>query len=224
MRIIVAGTGKLATELMNSDELRVANTVAPWSNVIDRTSKSVLVHAGSGRELGSIASYCDQTQSTLIELSTGSKFEFEAMSFPLVICPNTNILMLKFMNLFEVSGHQFRGYDIEVFESHQAGKTSVAGTAVSIANSLEVKEKDIRSVRDANIQRTEFQIPESDLPRHAFHRIEIKDRSCGLRFESIVLGDAPYAAGVVKIIDVLRSRTLESRRYSVMDFVKNGWL
>jgi 4-hydroxy-tetrahydrodipicolinate reductase len=224
MRVIIAGTGKLASELMNSAELRIENTVAPWSNVIDRASNSVVVHAGSGRELSSIASYCDYTQSPLIELSTGSKFEFEALNFPLVICPNTNILMLKFMNLFEVSGNQFRGYDIKIFESHQAEKTSVPGTAISIANSLEVKEQDICSVRDPNIQRTEFQIWESDLPRHAFHRIEIKDRSCSLKFESNVIGDAPYAAGVVKIIDVLRSRTLEARRYSVMDFVKSGWL
>jgi hypothetical protein len=39
-----------------------------------------------------------------------------------------------------------------------------------------------------------------------------------------VYGDAPYAEGVAKIIEAASGRELENRRYSIMEFVKNGWL
>ncbi|MDI9690464.1 hypothetical protein QM326_38275, partial [Burkholderia cenocepacia] len=69
--------------------------------------------------------------SPLVELSTGSDLETGTYGFPVVLCPNTNILMLKFMSMLETSGHLFRDCDISVTESHQAGKTSVPGTAGS---------------------------------------------------------------------------------------------
>jgi len=39
-----------------------------------------------------------------------------------------------------------------------------------------------------------------------------------------VFGRAPYAEGVAKIISAVRSNELESKRYSVMDFIEKGWL
>jgi 4-hydroxy-tetrahydrodipicolinate reductase len=224
MRILIAGAGRLATELMNSKELRKLHSVVPWSSDVHEADKSIVVHAGSGRELSAISAYCDKTKSALVELSTGSSIESMSVNFPVVLCPNTNILMLKFMALFEISGHQFREYEIELSESHQSGKTSVPGTAVSIASALGIQSNDIRSVRDTSVQRNEFHIPETELSRHAFHRIEVRDGSCSLRFESTVLGEAPYAAGVAKIVDAMTHRVLEPRTYSVTEFIKSGWI
>jgi 4-hydroxy-tetrahydrodipicolinate reductase len=224
MQVIIAGTGKLATELLQSMEVAPSAKLASWANKSSEASKSIVVHAGSGRELEAIASYCESTQSTLIELATGSKVESMPVPFPVVLCPNTNILMLKFMAMLEQCGKMFNGYEIEIIESHQASKTSVPGTAVNIAHSLGMSGSDIQSVRDTIIQRTQLEIPEADIERHAFHQVMIHEGKCSVKLETRVYGEAPYAKGVAQIVAAACGNKLESRPYSVMEFVKNGWL
>ncbi|WP_175837022.1 dihydrodipicolinate reductase C-terminal domain-containing protein [Burkholderia anthina] len=240
MQVLVVGTGKLATELLRSHQLDPAIChVMPWSDGArddaERSdarrsdarrsdARSIVVHAGSGRELPDVIAFCRATGSTLIELSTGSNLETGSHDFPVVLCPNTNILMLKFMSMLETSGHLFRDCHISVTESHQASKTSVPGTAVDIGQSLGVPAQDIRSVRDPAEQRDALQIPDDQLGRHAFHRIRIEDGACSLQFESRVYGASPYADGVSRIVDAVRQRDLERRRYSIVEFIRNGWL
>lgn len=146
------------------------------------------------------------------------------VAFPIVLCPNTNILMLKFMAMLEQCGKMFNGYEINIIESHQASKASVPGTAVNIAHSLGMSSNDIQSVRDTSIQRTQLEIAEADLARHAFHQVQIHEGKCSVKLESRVYGDAPYAEGVAQIVAAASSRQLERRLYSIMEFVKNGWL
>ncbi|WP_175716204.1 dihydrodipicolinate reductase C-terminal domain-containing protein [Burkholderia anthina] len=235
MQVLVVGTGKLATELLRSHQLDPAIChVMPWSDraravaghddASRSDARSIVVHAGSGRELPDAIAFCHATGSTLVELSTGSALEADSYDFPVVLCPNTNILMLKFMSMLETSGHLFRDCNISVTESHQAGKTSVPGTAVDIGQSLGVPARDIRSVRDSAEQRDALQIPDDQLGRHAFHRIRIEDGACSLQFESRVYGASPYADGVSRIVDAVRQRDLERRRYSIVEFIRNGWL
>ncbi|WP_269511341.1 dihydrodipicolinate reductase C-terminal domain-containing protein [Burkholderia sp. IMCC1007] len=240
MQVLVVGTGKLATELLRSHQLDPAIFhVMPWSegaradagrSDARRTdarrsdARSIVVHAGSGRELPDAIAFCHATGSTLVELSTGSDLETGSHDFPIVLCPNTNILMLKFMCMLETSGHLFRDCNISVTESHQASKTSVPGTAVDIGQSLGVPAQHIRSVRDPAEQRDALQIPDDQLGRHAFHRIRIEDGACSLQFESRVYGASPYADGVSRIVDAVRQRDLERRRYSIVEFIRNGWL
>lgn len=224
MQIIIAGTGKLATELLQSMKLGPSAKVESWASKRSGAEKSIVVHAGSGRELEAITAYCASTQSTLIELATGSKLESLPLSFPVVLCPNTNILMLKFMAMLDHSGKMFNGYTINIIESHQASKRSVPGTAVSIAHSLGLDSSDIQSVRDTSVQRTQLEIPQAELERHAFHRVVIREGACSVTLETRVFGDAPYAEGVAQIVAAVSSHPLENRLYSVMEFVKSGWL
>jgi len=246
MQVIVVGTGKLATELLGSHRLDPSTChVMAWSEHV-RTepqrsddagrsdarrndarridARSIVVHAGSGRELPDAIAFCQATGSPLVELSTGSDLETGSHDFPIVLCPNTNILMLKFMSMLETSGHLFRDCRISVTESHQASKTSVPGTAVGIGQSLGIPAHEIRSVRDPNEQRDALQIPDDQLGRHAFHRIRIEDDACTLQFESRVYGAAPYADGVSRIVEAVRQHALEPRRYSIVEFIHNGWL
>ncbi|MCA7949916.1 dihydrodipicolinate reductase [Burkholderia seminalis] len=235
MQVIVVGTGKLANELLDAHTLDPAICrVMRWSDSTRadarrsdarRTdARSIVVHAGSGRELPAAIAFCEATASPLIELSTGSDLETASHAFPVVLCPNTNILMLKFMSMLETSGHLFRDCKISLTESHQAGKTSVPGTAVGIAQSLGVPPEDIRSVREPDVQRNEFGIPDDQLGRHAVHRIQIDDGACSLRLESRVYGATPYADGVSRIVETVRQHDLENRRYSIVEFIRNGWL
>lgn len=224
MKVIVVGAGKLAKELLAALPSGDVGEVVPWAAEGLPAEKSVVVHAGSGRELQAVAAYCAATQSPLVELSTGSTLEQAALGFPVVLCPNTNLLMLKFMAMLERSGHLFRGYRIGLIESHQAQKSSVPGTAVSMALALGLAPGDIHSVRDAEVQQRVLQISPEHLARHAYHQVLIEDGSCSVKLETRVYGDAPYADGVAHIVAGVRDRPLESRRYSIMEFIDNGWL
>lgn len=224
MQVFIAGTGKLATELLQLLSKHDAYRVSPWADRPQAAEKAIVVHAGSGRELDAIVAFCEATHSPLLELSTGSRIEDAPRGFPVVLCPNTNILMLKFMAMLEQAGPMFRAYPVQLIESHQATKTSVPGTAVSIAQSLGMATPDIRSVRDPAVQRTQLQIADADLPRHAFHQILIQDGPCSVKLETRVTGEAPYAHGVDQIILAVMRHELENRCYPVMAFIQQGWL
>lgn len=222
MRVLVVGSGKLATEVLGM-RLSPDYQVLPWGSN-ESALKSIVVHAGSGRELPEVLEYCRQTNSTLIELSTGTSLCSVPYGFPIVVCPNVNVLMLKFMGMLRASGHLFRDCGISLTESHQATKTSVPGTAVSIAGYLNLSPKSIRSVRDVNEQMEEFRVPHENLSRHAIHRIQIREGDCTLQFESRVIGTSPYAQGTAQIVQAVGRRQLESRYFSVMDLIDARWI
>lgn len=119
-QIIIAGSGKLATELLTRLDLGSDCQLVPWEPTRPQAEQAIVVHAGSGRELDAIAEFCAATGSPLIELATGSALEGALPAFPVVLCPNTNILMLKVMYMLEMGGHLFRGNPITFTESHQA--------------------------------------------------------------------------------------------------------
>ncbi len=224
MQIIIAGSGKLATELLTRLDWGSDCQLTPWGPLLPRAERAIVVHAGSGRELDAITEFCAATCSPLIELATGSALEGALPAFPVVLCPNTNILMLKVMYMLEMGGHLFRGTPITFTESHQAPKQSVPGTAVSMAQSLGLTAGDIRSVRDPKVQQTSLQIPAAHLGRHAFHRIDIEDGSCSVKLETLVVGESPYVSGVAQIVAATRAHGLENRVYAVAEFIRNGWL
>ena len=225
VHIYIAGSGKLATELLNAQAWgRDDVQLIPWASAPPHAGRATVVHAGSGRELAAITAYCAATGSPLIELATGSVLEEASPAFPVVLCPNTNILMLKVMHMLELGGHLFRGHRIRFTESHQAQKKSVPGTAVSMARSLGLGAEDIRSVRDPAVQQQSLQVPAAHLARHAFHRVEIEDGSCSVKLETLVVGDSPYVSGVASIVAATQAHALENRLYSVAEFIRLGWL
>lgn len=224
MQILIVGSGKLATELIQHLSLDVPVEVVAWSSATRRKSRAIVVHAGSGRELQEVFAFCQETKSILIELATGSGLESVTSNFPIVMCPNINILMLKFMSMIAKSGCLFHGYDILLQESHQAGKASTPGTAVAMALSLGLSKHDIVSVRDPEEQSSTLRIPAEHLGRHALHRISIRDAACSITLETRVYGASPYAEGLAKIISAVSARPLESRIYAINEMIENAWV
>lgn len=228
MQVFIAGSGKLASELLEHLVSSTEFTVSAWTDEPEVADRCIVVHAGSGRQLDGIAKFCRQTSSALVELSTGSSLEGSNPAFPVVLCPNTNILMLKFMCMLERSGGFYKGLDVSLTESHQAGKTSVPGTAVVMAQAIGLAPTQIESVRPPDQQVNKLGIPPDQLSRHAFHRIEIKDGSCSVTLETRVYGNAPYASGVQKILAAVCRRVLsgelQPRIYAITELIESGWL
>lgn len=225
MNIYIVGKGKLAQAIIEANIEIDYTEFKEWSSSAETSlSKSVLIHAGSGRQLNDCIEFCKETGSILIELSTGLETETIKAEFPIIMCPNTSILILKALNLIKKSKGMFDGFNITITESHQATKTTEPGTAFDFAHSLNTPTSKIESVRDVKIQRNEIGIPEEYLGRHAYHKIEITDDNDSFTLETKVLGHDSYAKGVEQIIKAVLKAQLENRVYSVDELIEKGYL
>jgi hypothetical protein len=224
-QVLVIGNGKLAKEILDNLKTDSVSSVISWNDKSGLNKLPVIVvHAGSGRELGDAISFCSVKKSLLIELSTSSHLETEEITFPAIVCPNVNILILKFMLMMKKCGHLFEDYNKAILESHQSSKTSKPGTAINLAESLGLREDEIKSVRDPDVQEKELGIPPEHLARHAYHRIEIAEKNVTLKFEAMVFGQSAYANGLGKMIEGITGKILEPRLYDVLELVEHGWV
>lgn len=225
IKIFVAGSGKLANAILNSDLSFQSCEILKWDTryqMLDE--KVILVHAGSGRQLKECVEFCDRTKSIFIELSTGLETEMLQPDFPLIICPNTSILVLKTLNMLKVNGRNFENYSISITESHQSTKKTEPGTAYAFANALKFSVDKIVSVRNPEMQQNKIGIPEEYLGKHAYHKIVIKDGNDEITIETKVLGHDSYAKGVKMIIEAALINSLENKRYTVLDLIANNML
>lgn len=225
IQVLIVGSGKLANELLENLNSSSIRSVLPWAqrDTIWNGCR-IIVHAGSGREIENVVTFCSLHHLVLVELSTTGDLENVNPEFPIVICPNTNILMLKFMAMLQSQGHLFSEYDKELLESHQANKKSEPGTGMSMAESLGLPKEEIISVRDPLIQERRIGIPSEHLSRHAFHKIRITDGNVGIVMETKVLGQAPYALGLARIIEGICKRDLEPGKHEILKLIRNGWI
>ncbi|WON93108.1 MULTISPECIES: dihydrodipicolinate reductase C-terminal domain-containing protein [unclassified Sphingobacterium] len=223
-KAFVVGSGKLANAILEADYSIPNVEISPWQPSITTTSPSIVIHAGSGRELQDCLDFCARTDSVLIELSTGLETEKLETAFPLVICPNTSVLLLKTLHMLQQFGHNFKDYEISIIESHQASKNTEPGTAYHIANSLQVAHERVVSIRDAKTQAYKINIPVAYLEKHAYHQIVIKDKNDEIKIETKVLGHDSYSNGVKKILEACVNNKLANRRHTVLDLVAMGLL
>lgn len=225
MKILIVGSGKLAKALLEADFSSQPVERMKWDEAVQPViAPAVLVHAGSGRQLKECLDFCNRTKSPLIELSTGLGSEKIIPDFPLIICPNTSILLLKTLHAMKSIAGYFQNITITITESHQSAKTSEPGTAHAFAKILNVPAENIISIRDPEIQMRGLGIPEEYLNKHAFHRIQMADNNDTVTIETKVLGYNSYVEGVKKIIDAVSHHKFENRVYTVLEFIDAGWL
>lgn len=224
MKVFIIGSGKLANALSTGLSVSLCE-IHPWETACQKLNeKAILVHAGSGRQLDECWNYCTKTSSIFIELSTGLETEKKTPDFPLIICPNTSILVLKTLNMIKVHGSYFENYEISITESHQSTKTTEPGTAYTFANSLQYPHNKITSVRDPDIQLNNIGIPQEYLSKHAYHKIVIKDGDDEVTIETKVLGHNTYVNGVKRIIEAVLKQNLENRKYTILELIDRKML
>jgi 4-hydroxy-tetrahydrodipicolinate reductase len=225
MKILVVGSGKLANALLTTNLSILNGEILKWESQHQTLKdKAIIVHAGSGRQIKECIEFCEKTKSIFIELSTGSETEKMNPGFPLIICPNTSILVLKTLNLLKASGKYFENYNVSILESHQASKKTEPGTAYAFANALNFNSNKIVSIREPEIQQNKIGIPKEFLDKHAYHKIVIKDGNDEVTIETKVLGHDSYANGVKSIIEAVLKCSLENKRYTVLDLIDNNIL
>jgi 4-hydroxy-tetrahydrodipicolinate reductase len=164
-----------------------------------------------------------------------------------VIAPNMGKQIVAIQHALEKLSDDFpgsfKGYDLEVVESHQKTKADTSGTAIAVINSIKgligspIKGKREFEVSDVKMLRDEasssaFGVPKEAIDGgHAFHTYTITspDKTVQFELKHNVCGRRVYAEGTadaVKFLDVMIRRygPEKGKCFDMIDVLKEGAL
>lgn len=157
-------------------------------------------------------------------------------STPVVIAPNMAKQIVGFQAMMEYAADTFpglfKGYSLQVVESHQKGKADTSGTAkamVGYFNKLGVDfdVDHIQMVRDPEIQEKEWGIPKEHLGGHGWHTYTLTadDGSALFEFKHNINGRDIYVSGTFDAVLFLKNKLdhpEKSRKlYTMIDVLKD---
>jgi len=155
-------------------------------------------------------------------------------STPAIIAPNMAKQIVGFQAMMEYTANTFpdlfKGYSLEIKESHQKGKADTSGTAKAMVRyfiklGLAFAENDIKKERDPDIQKTVWGIPEGYLEGHGWHTysLESGDKTVRFEFTHNVNGRDVYAQGTLDALIYLDKKVTEGAQgevFSMIDVLK----
>ncbi len=155
-------------------------------------------------------------------------------SIAAVIAPNMAKQIVGFQAMMEYAANTFadlfKGYSLEIRESHQHGKADTSGTAKAMVGyfnqlGLTFNAKDIVMERDPEIQKSEWGIPEAYLTGHGWHTYSLvsEDKTVQFEFTHNVNGRDVYAKGTLEALIFLNlkiSQDAAGKVYTMIDVLK----
>jgi len=151
-----------------------------------------------------------------------------------VIAPNMAKQIVAFQAMIDFAARSFpelfKGYSLQVRESHQKGKADTSGTARAVVSSfqqlgIDFSMADIDQERDPETQKSEWGIPEEYLTGHAWHTYTLtsEDRTTKFEFTHNVNGRDIYARGTMDAIEYLHHQLQKNDRgtvFTMMDVLR----
>jgi len=183
--------------------------------------------------------YCDHALPFVMGTTGGDREPLEkrvgASAIPAVIAPNMAKQIVGFQAMMAYAAASFpdlfKGYTLQVKESHQQGKADTSGTAKAIIgyfNSLGIPftTADIVKERLPEKQQKEWAIPEEYLTGHAWHTYSLDsgDGTVHFEFTHNVNGREVYAAGTLDAVAYLSKKIdsgIKGTVFTMMDVLKN---
>jgi 4-hydroxy-tetrahydrodipicolinate reductase len=157
--------------------------------------------------------------------------------FAALIAPNMAKQIVGFQAMMEYAAHTFpglfKGYSLEVKESHQHGKADTSGTAKAMLGyfnrlGIDYYTKDIQMIRDPEIQEKQLGIPKEHLSGHAWHTYTLKSRdgSALFEFKHNINGRDIYVEGTFDAILFLNEKLKQTRQdknlYTMIDVLNHA--
>ena len=158
----------------------------------------------------------------------------KASAIAAVIAPNMAKQIVALQAMMEYAAEafpdSFKGYSLEVRESHQKGKADTSGTAkamVTYFNKLGVPytENDIARERDPEVQKHQWGVPADFLNGHAWHTYTLvsEDKTVRFEFSHNVNGRDVYVQGTLDAV-VYLSKKMEQgasgKVFTMIDVLK----
>jgi 4-hydroxy-tetrahydrodipicolinate reductase len=158
----------------------------------------------------------------------------EKSNIAAVIAPNMAKQIVAFQAMMDYAAETFpdvfKGYGLEIKESHQKGKADTSGTAkamIGYFNRLGVPfvKDQIKMERDPEVQRSEWGVPEQYLGGHGWHTYSLhsEDDTVSFQFTHNVNGRDIYAWGTVDAIHFLAAKVdqgAKGRAFTMIDVLK----
>lgn len=213
MDVLIVGCGKLAVQLLHGLPAKRFVRAAPRPLAI--------IHAGSGRELDEVIAYCTQHICPLIQASTGLAIP-TAPAFPYICAPNLALPIVRLMVALDHLAPHFKSSAVELIESHQQAKKTVAGTAALIGAKFGLQSEEIISERNPEIQKKYFHVEEEHLGHHAIHQLRLSEPGLSISLETRVMGARPYVEGAKALVRI--AQTLSPGVYSLEELICHNLL
>ncbi len=155
-------------------------------------------------------------------------------SIAAVIAPNMAKQIVGFQAMMAYAAKTFpdlfKGYSLEIRESHQQGKADTSGTAkamVGYFNGLGIpfSEDQIIKMRDPEVQKTQWGIPEQHLAGHGWHTYTLVsgDQTVRFEFSHNVNGRMVYTHGTLDALLFLSEKVkagVKGKMFTMMDVLK----
>lgn len=155
-------------------------------------------------------------------------------SIAAVIAPNMAKQIVGFQAMMEYAANTFpdlfKGYFLEIKESHQQGKADTSGTAkamVGYFNSLGIpySQDNILKERDPANQKSQWGIPEAYLSGHGWHTYSLisEDETVKFEFTHNVNGRDIYAKGTLDALIFLNEKVIQGvqgKAFTMIDVLR----
>jgi 4-hydroxy-tetrahydrodipicolinate reductase len=159
-----------------------------------------------------------------------------ASSISAVIAPNMAKQIVGFQAMMEYAAKTFpdlfKGYSLEIKESHQKGKADTSGTAKTMVRyfnslGLSFSEENITKERDPETQKNVLGIPEEYLSGHGWHTysLDSNDKTVHFEFTHNVNGRDVYAMGTLDALIYLAKKIKQGSKgkvFTMIDVLKGG--
>ncbi len=184
--------------------------------------------------------YCRYGLPFVMGTTGGDRQKLEAMvvssSIAAVIAPNMAKQIVGFQAMMEYAADNFpdlfKGYCLEIKESHQQGKADTSGTAKAMVGyfkklGISFSADEIIRMRDPEVQKTQWGIPEEYLSGHGWHTYSLvsEDQTVRFAFTHNVNGREVYIRGTVDAILYLSKKVQAGARgqmFNMIDVLGGG--
>lgn len=147
-----------------------------------------------------------------------------------VIAPNMAKQIVGFQAMMEYAADTFpdlfKGYSLQIKESHQQGKADTSGTAKAMVGyfnrlGLSFTTEDITKERDPELQKDVWGIPTEYLSGHGWHayRLDSGDKTVRFEFTHNVNGRDVYAQGTLDALIYLAAKVKEKTQGNVFTMI-----
>ncbi len=182
--------------------------------------------------------YCDNNLPFVMGTTGGDRELIHNLvlesSIPAVIAPNMSKQIVGIQAMMEYAAKTFpglfKGYSLDVVESHQSWKADTSGTAkamIKYFNELgtDFSEDEIKKERDPEVQKNKWNIPEEYLDGHGWHTYTLDSPDKATRFAVThnISGRDIYAEGTLDGALYLQKKLSEGHKgvvFSMIDVLK----
>ncbi len=184
------------------------------------------------------AFYCENSLPFVMGTTGGDRTRLvetvEKSEIAAVIAPNMGKQIVAFQAMMEYAAETFpdvfKGYTLEIKESHQQGKADTSGTAKAMIGyfsrlGTSFTKDQITMERDPEVQRSKWGIPDAYLKGHGWHSYSLRseDGTVFFQFTHNVNGRDIYARGTVDAIHYLAKKidqAAKGRVFTMIDVLK----